>query len=130
MTFCAELTAGSLDQIGIVRTVSVVASGAFLSGWRVQCAIPPIFGNLSMTAEAKGGLAFYLVPGVRRTMAIVTDDTLHLCHRFVLDFKSSHLVFDIRMAVETYLSRLPFNQIGLIRSMIAVAGETIAVGKG
>lgn len=63
-------------------------------------------------------------------MAVVTDNTLHLGHRFMLDLVIAHLSLDLRMAVEANLPCLSLDETGLIGTMGTVTGQAISFGKG
>jgi hypothetical protein len=106
-----------------------MAGGAIFRGGRMSRAVSPILGHLAVTTETQGRLALLLVAGMRRTMAAVAGDTLQFSRRLMLEPVSANFGLDLRMAVEAYFSRLAFDEISLIRSMRAVAVETIALGK-
>jgi len=129
VTFSTEFRDRLLGQRRVIGTVCIVTSGTVLRGGRMQRAVTPELGDLAMTVETKSRHAFGQITGMRRSVAVMTGHALHLGHRIMLDFVLADFGFNIRVAVEADLSRLPGDEISLIGAMGAMTHTAVTFGK-
>jgi hypothetical protein len=130
MALCAKLVNRGYHHEGIVRAMGTMAGGTVLGGGRVQGTIPPILGNLTMTAQTEGRHAFTQIRGMGRAMAAVTGHALPLGYRLVLDLFLLYVGSNVVMAAKADLPGLTFDEIGLVGAVRTVADEAVALGKG
>ena len=107
---------------------SMTGSAVFCCGW-MKRTVTPVLGDLTMAFQTEGGLPFFEVGGVWRTMTAMASIALELLHRLMLDPVAFKNRFNIVMAGKTNFAGFLLHESGIIRAVRGMTRHTFTIGK-